>query len=108
MESRLTKAQDQEKAAIIRTIDEYITKIGSSYSSWYVGITHSPTVGLFNVHNVDIPDKTWIHTPTSSAIVSRGVEKHFVNKLRTDGEIAGGDESAVFVYAYLKGPKTNP
>ena len=108
MELRLTKAEVQEKATVIRRFEEHITRISSSYSGWYVGITHSPTVGLFNDHHVDKSDKTWIHTPTSSATVSRAVEKHFVKKLRTDGETAGGDESWVFVYAYLKGPNTNP
>ena len=41
MEGRLTRDQLQEKDAIIRSIEAYITKIGSSYSNWVVGVTHS-------------------------------------------------------------------
>ena len=108
MERRLTKAERQEKATIIRSIETHITDIGSSYSNWYVGVTHSPIVGVFNAHHVDKTHPTWIHTPTSSDTVSRAVEKHFVKGRRTDGGAAGGDESSVFVYAYLKGPNTNP
>ena len=108
MKSRLTKATLEEKASVIRNIEEHITDIGSSYSNWYVGITHSPIVGLFNAHNVNKTHPTWIHIPTSSDKVSRAVEKYFVKRHGTDGGTADGDESSVFVYAYLKGPNTNP
>ena len=108
MESGLTKAELIETAEITQKIEKYIAAVGGSFSDWYVGITCNPLVGLFNAHNVDRTHHTWIHTPTSSDRVSRDVERYFLETRGTDGGAGEGDESFVFVYAYLKGPNTDP
>ena len=108
MGSGLTKAELKETAEVTRKIEEYIIDTGGSYFDWYVGTTSNPMVGLFNAHTVDKTHTTWIHTPTSSDTVSRAVEKYFLTNRGTDGGPGGGDKSSVFVYAYLKGPNTNP
>ena len=108
MENGLTKAQLTEIATVTRKIEEYVNDNGGSYSDWYIGVTNNPMVGLFNTHNVDKRKDGWIHTPTSSDKVSRAVENRFLKTHGTDGGPGGGDETSVFVYAYLKGPGTNP
>lgn len=38
------------KQAVIRDIRDHISKEGSGYSAWYVGISESPRDLLFNDH----------------------------------------------------------
>jgi len=95
------------KEDIISDIDNHISKSGSSYSGWYVGISEDAKDRLFNGHDVPEEDHYWIFRTAYSSDAARDVEKHFVDK-GCDGGGGGGDEDADMVYAYEKGSETSP
>lgn len=93
---------------IKRAISSYMTRVGGSARSWYVGITDDPARRLFNGHNVHEPTGKYISRKAYSAEVARRVEKHLVREKGADGGKGGGDENTVHVYAYRKTTNTNP
>ncbi len=92
---------------IISEIKSYIAECGGSYSGWYVGIASDPKQRLFNDHNVDEKNSSWIYHETENSSSARDIEDYFVNTLGTDGGTGGGDYSSRYVYAYKKTSYTN-
>lgn len=82
-------------------------KQGGLYRQWYVGITSDWEDRLFNAHQVPKKEYWYIARQCYSNADARDVEQALLN-LGCDGGRGGGDQSAVYVYAYLKGPNTNP
>lgn len=85
----------------------YINSCGGGYSSWYAGVTQNAHQRLFNAHNVSQQNGAWIWVPTVSSMAARSVEKALL-ELGCDGGTGGGDDDAVYVYAYRKTSSTDP
>jgi len=85
---------------IIADIDAHIKKQGGQYSSWYVGITADIEERVYGEHKVPREGHWRIHREADSAAISRAVEKAFLDA-GCKGGPGGGDDSAVWVYAYL-------
>ncbi len=96
----------QSVEQVFGEITAYIDKEGWAHSHWYCGIASNPEDRLFNEHTV-IRGNRWIYRQCYNDFDARAVEKELL-KLGCDGGRGGGDESTVFVYAYLKGLETNP
>lgn len=96
----MAKSEEEIKS----DIKNFISKNGGSYSDWYVGITEDPKRRLEQHGAKD----AWIYRQAASDEVARRIEKYFVEVLGTDGAPGGGDEDAVYVYAYKKKSHTNP
>ena len=84
-----------------------INKQGGSYSEWYCGITSDVESRLFGDHKVPHEDHWYSLRKCHNDTDARAVEAALV-KLGCDGGAGGGDETTVYVYAYLKGTMTNP
>lgn len=98
----------RSESEIKENIIGYIWGYGGSYSSWYVGVSENPKDRLFFEHGVREKEDAWIYQKASSSETARRVENYFVDVLGIEGEPGGGDEGAVFVYAYKKSLHTNP
>lgn len=97
------KAQD-----VYDIIVAYIKEHGGEYSDWYAGIASNWKDRLFEDHQIPNENyKWWIARQCVSNIAARNVEDA-LRKLGCDGAPGGGDESTIYVYAYLKGSMTNP
>lgn len=95
------------KQNIINDIKKYINEnVMCNYKKYYVGISNDPRRRLFNEHNVN-EKGVWIICPADSDTVARDVEKYFLD-LGMDGGPGGGDETATYVYCYLKTSTTQP
>jgi hypothetical protein len=92
---------------IIIEIKFHMDRHGGNYSDWYVGIASNPRDRLFNAHNVDEKNGTWIYREAENSSSARDIEDYFVNTLKTDGGTGGGDYSSRYVYAYKKTFYTN-
>ena len=77
-----------------------------AYSDWYCGIASDPKDRLFREHNVS-KDDGWIYRQCTSDVTARAVEEALL-ELGCDGGRGGGDETTVYVYAYIKKVGTNP
>ena len=84
----------------------HIQKKGDAYSSWYCGIASDWKGRLFKEHKVP-EDHWWIARQCYDNVAARDVEK-VLRKLGCDGAKVKGDDTAVYVYAYLKGTITHP
>jgi len=98
--------EPQSAQQVYDSIMAHIRKQGGTHFSWYVGITSDWETRLFEEHMVPrehywcAVHKCFYDTDARSvafALISQGC----------DGQV-GGDEDAVYVYAYLKGKVTNP
>lgn len=85
----------------------HIVKQGGPYSSWYCGITSDWKERLFDDHQVPGENHWYIVRRCHNDNDSRAVENTLV-ELGCDGGSGGGDQSSVYVYAYLKTSATNP
>lgn len=95
---------------IITCIVDYMSQEGLSIQDWsevYVGVSKDAEDRLFNGHQVQKEKDAWIYKPATSSTVARDVESHFLG-LGCDGGPGGGDETAIYVYAYKKAAHTNP
>lgn len=99
--------ESQDTRSIEKAIDGHIKKQGGPLSNWYVGITENIEQRLFGAHKVPKKKHWFIYRKAYSQADARSLEKLFVNK-GCDGGAGGGDEDAIFVYAYLKTAQTNP
>ena len=87
-------------------ISAYIKKQSASYSSWYCGITENIESRLFGDHRAP-KEGPWAYDECESSGAARNVEKALL-KLGCGGGPGGGDDDAVYVYAYLKTSVTDP
>lgn len=97
------EAQDTQQV-----YDEIVAHIGEQkgkYSQWYCGIASDWEDRLFNDHQVPRKGHWRITCQCHNSDDARAVEKALV-KLGCDGGPGGGDETTVYVYAYLKGSMT--
>lgn len=99
------RAKDNQ--TIVNEIHAKMQKQGGPASIWYVGITENIDQRLFGDHNVPKKDHWFIYRKAYSVADARTIEKSFLD-YGCDGGMGGGDEDAVFVYAYLKTSITNP
>lgn len=97
----------KSKEELITDFKSHINNEGSSYSSWYVGISKNARDRL-NQHGVPEKNAWFISRQCGSSSIAREIEDYFVNTLGTDGGPGGGDETADMVYAYKKTANTNP
>jgi hypothetical protein len=87
------------KAEVIQEIAAYVQKCGGSYSQWYSGIAADSQNRLFNDHNVDKANGTWIYRQCASSDEARAVEDYFVQRGMKGGP-GGGDSTTKSVYTY--------
>jgi len=99
MEAQTTRTVLQEMLA-------HISKQGGPYCAWYCGIAADWQERLFNDHRVP-KDHWYIVRRCLSAEEARKVEKALL-AVGCEGGSAGGGESTVYVYAYLRSTLTNP
>lgn len=92
---------------VYNEIVAHIDKQSSTYSSWYCGIASNWEDRLFNEHQVPRKDHWWIARQCHDNESARNVETALL-KLGCDGGARGGDNTTIYVYAYLKGTMTNP
>lgn len=92
---------------IVNEIGAHIQKQGGAVSSWYAGITEDIDARLFGAHRVPRKGHWYSYRQGISADAGRSAEKALLN-WGCDGGSGGGDDDAVFVYAYLKATKTDP
>ena len=85
----------------------HIVKQGGAYSTWYCGIASDWEDRLFNDHKVPRKDHWRVVCQCYNNEDARTVESA-LHKLGCDGGAGGGDETTVYVYAYLKGTMTSP
>lgn len=98
----------QEAQQVYDEIVAHIKEQGGEYSNWYCGIASDWRDRLFREHKVPPREDYWyIARQCYSDNAARKVEDALL-KLGCDGGAGGGDETAVYVYAYLKGTMTNP
>ena len=88
-------------------IAAYIKEQSGASSSWYCGITSSWLSRLFEDHQVPKEGHPYIARQCYTSANARAVETELL-KLGCDGAPGGGDETSVYIYAYLKGTMTNP
>ncbi len=88
-------------------IVEHIKKQRGPAPGWYAGITADWEARLFEDHQVPRQDQWYIARQCQSNASARSVEDALL-RYGCDGGSGGGDEDAVFVYAYLKGTMTKP
>ena len=97
----------QDAQAAYDGIVANINKQGGPYPEWYCGITSDLESRLFGDHKVPRDDYWRSFRKCHNDTDARAVETALV-KLGCDGGSGGGDETSVYVYAYLKGTMTNP
>ena len=87
----------------------YMKLNDGKYSNWYCGIASDWEDRLFNEHQIPRPPKDywWRALQCYDNESARNVEKALL-ELGCDGGAGGGDDTTVYVYAYLKGTMTNP
>lgn len=93
---------------VYNEIVAHIRKQGGKPSDWYCGIASDWEDRLFNEHQVPRRKDYWyIARKCYNTADARTVEKMLI-RFGCDGGVGGGDETTIYVYAYLKGSMTNP
>ena len=91
----------------IETINAHMHKYPNTKNSdWYVGIAADARARLFNDHSVDEKADVWVYVKADSSTVARDVEKAYHDSGH-DGGPGGGDNTTVWVYAYVKSSRTS-
>ena len=85
----------------------HIRKQEAAYSTLYCGIASDWKARLFDDHTVPRKGHWYIARQCHTSDDARNVESELL-KLGCDGSGGGGDQTTVYVYAYLKGTMTNP
>ena len=97
----------QDAQTIVEEIGAHIKRQGGAISSWYAGLTENTDQRIFVEHSVPKKDYWRIHRKAVSSNAARIAEKALLD-WGCDGGTGGGDDDAVFVYAYLKTATTRP
>jgi len=97
----------QPAQAVYVDIVAHINKQGGPYSAWYCGIASNWQERLFNDHRVPKKDHWYIARQCFNHEDARKVEKALL-EIGCDGGTGGGDETTVYVYAYLKSKVADP
>ena len=100
--------EPKEAQQVYDEIVAHIKEQGSVYSTWYAGIASDWENRLFDQHKVPRKEDYWyIARQCYNDEAARNVEDA-LHKMGCDGALGGGDETSVYVYAYLKGYMTSP
>ena len=97
----------KDAKTILVEMQAHIRQQGGKPSDWYAGVTSDIEQRLFTEHKVPKKDHWYIYRRALTADDARAVEKAFLDS-GCDGGTGGGQDDAVFVYAYLKTPVTDP
>jgi len=89
----------------LNEIKAHIGQCGGDYRNWYTGIAADPRRRLFNDHNVDERNGSWIHRDAGTHTAARQTEDA-LHLLGCKGGPGGGDGATRFVYAYRITPTT--
>ena len=92
--------QAQNSKDIIAEINAHMQKSGIANSSWYVGITSDVDGRLFGSHQVPRKDHWYIYRRAINADEARVIEAA-CHRAGCKGSGGGGDDAAVYVYAYV-------
>lgn len=86
---------------LITRVQQYIDRNGGTSAGygWYVGVTSAPRRRLFEEHKVNEQSGAWIYGKADSSLIARNVEQHFIDE-GCQGGPGGGDQTALYVYAY--------
>ena len=89
------------QAGLVAEFEKYIEQNGgySAGYGWYAGGISDLRRRLFRQHGVDRNDAAWIHAKAPSDDDARAIERHLIEK-GAKGRSGGGDEPAIYVYAY--------
>lgn len=88
------------KNKIKNDIKKHIVANGQGQYGWYVGIAEDASGRLFNDHNVEEQNGSWIYRESTSSKTAREIEKEMLEELNVKGGQGGGSEETTFVYAY--------
>lgn len=94
-----------EGSAIISDFITHMRKSGLPMKSWYVGIAADIQQRLHRDHGVPRENHWFIWRRAFSADHARAIEKSFLD-LGCSGGPGGGDNTTVYVYAYVISPDT--
>ncbi len=97
----------QEAQPAYDEIVAYIKLNGGKYSNWYCGFTSDWVSRLFDDHQVPRKNHPYIARQCHTDGGARVVESTLIG-MGCDGASGGGDQTSIYVYAYLKGSMTDP
>jgi hypothetical protein len=87
----------------------YIKEFDPEFGAWYVGIASDPKRRLQAGHGVDLERDIWLYKQALSFVACRTVQRYFIERLNTDGELlSAGSEDDDCVYLYKKSERTRP
>ncbi len=87
----------------------YIKEFGGEFRDWYVGIAANPQQALLDRHNLDRDADIWIYKQALTFQACRTVQRHFQEKLKTDGvPVLTGNSDTDCVYLFKKSERTRP
>jgi hypothetical protein len=84
---------------IISDIDAHMLKSGIRNGGWYVGITSDIEERLFGHHKVPKQNHWYIWRHYTDANAARTLETAY-HRAGCKGSAGGGDNAAVYIYAY--------
>ena len=106
---KLNPRKPDDMMAIIKKIDQYMSRFDWPYSDWVVGVSPDPRQTLERTNMVAEAMGPWIYKMAANADFAKAIERHFVENLGTDGGAEDGERrlDARVVYAYRKGVSLN-
>jgi len=86
--------------SLCREIDAWMLKSGIRNAGWYVGITSDIEERLFGHHQAPRGNHWWIYRRCPNATEARELEAAY-HRAGCRGAGGGGDNTAVYIYAYV-------
>ena len=99
--------EPQSAQKVYEAIVAHIKKQGGPHDSWYAGISSDWESCLFEDHHVPRKDY-WCSVHKCYYDTDARSVAYALMRFGCDGGEVGGNEDSVYVYAYLKGPLTDP
>ncbi len=97
-----------KKEQILAAFNAYMTQCGVPNSRWYAGIANDHRRRLFVEHNVSQENGMWAYNRAVNREEARDCVLSLTNA-GCDGNPDGADDKApVYVYLYVKTPRTDP